>query len=92
MTRSITIVNTSNWANEDYVVRQRSTYSPDIEPVETRIAPGEMVTFCPDNYDVEFEAVADVKEEPFLQRGGGQQQVWPHVVSWVGTAPRTRSG
>lgn len=84
MTRSVTIVNTSNWDNEDYMVEKLSF---DNKREKIRLRPGEMVTFTPKNgEDVRItESVPEGKEiEPIYRtatRAGKRDdgQVWPCV-------------
>ena len=89
MTRSVTIVNTSNWDGEDWLVRQRYLgVGENVSPGtwrEERLRPGEMFSCMIGSPGWEVEVVAsDSKEpEPFMLNG---KQVVPAVVALVGTA------
>ena len=89
MTRSVTIVNTSNWDGEDYIIRERNKNNENATPVETRIKPGESKQVSPDYIDIEFEAADSKEPEPFELNG---QQVFPFVISSVGINPNSQSG
>ena len=102
MSRSITVVNTSNWAGEDYVLRTRSKHARQhaeesggkMPPWnEKTLKPGEMEKVYPEQQDFEFEPVTD-KEAPFRLEGGEgrTKQVFPNVVAFVGTAPNVEMG
>lgn len=71
MTRSITIVNNSNWEHEDYaVVTPRGV---------VYLKPGERTTFTPDNFaNVAVQEVTPEKPEPFHDRDEGVQ-LTPHI-------------
>ena len=93
MTRSVTIVNTSNWQHEDWLVRQRWVGGEEPgEWEETRIKPGEMKTTMLGSENWEVEVVADTPQEPEPFRLSGKGQALPQVASWVGEAPKLRSG
>ena len=69
MTRSVTIVNTSNWEHEDYIVHGYEGHHPD----GTRLRPGEKVTFTPtDGMAIRLEAVAEKNAVPFRDAEGNQ--------------------
>ena len=89
MTRSVTIVNMSNWDGEDYIIRERLKNSKTAVPVETRLKPGESKQVCPEYIDIEFEAVDSKEPEAFRLNG---QQVFPFVISSVGISPDSQSG
>lgn len=50
MTRSVTIVNTSNWDNEDYIITRKRTM--DSDPETTTLKPGESLTISPGDKEV----------------------------------------
>lgn len=87
MTRSVTIVNTSNWDGEDWIVRQRylgegENASPG-EWTKELLRPGEM-TSCmigKPAWEVEVVAYNSKEPEPFMMNG---EQVLPSVVAVVG--------
>ena len=89
MTRSVTIVNTSNWDGEDYIVSERIKNYPDAKPTKTKIKPGQSVRVSPDHNDIEFEAVDSKEPEAFRLNG---QQVFPFIISSVGSNPDSRTG
>lgn len=91
MTRSVTIVNTSNWEHEDYIVRaSRQETEPHSEeyrrPEGQRLKPGESVTVFPrENETFAIDAVEDEKPEPFYAptvegRKLARSQVLPKVT------------
>ena len=89
MTRSVTIVNTSNWDGEDWIVKQR--FGPN-KWDETTIKPGEAIRSMlgSPNWEVQVEAVESSYAETV-------QVVWrPAGVSLrdigVGTYPRVDKG
>ena len=95
MTRSITIVNTSNWDGEDWIIRQRykSPAQAGTGNVvnagpwnEVRITPGQSYRSMlgSPNWDVEIEPVESKIPEPFYLSG---RQVLPVVLSYVGETP-----
>ena len=62
MTRSVTIVNTSNWDHEDYIV-----HTGDIEG--TRLRPGEKMSFTPvSGQPMTIEAVSDKEAVPIYRK------------------------
>ena len=74
MTRSVTIVNTSNWEHEDYIVHGYQGHYPD----GTRLRPGEHVCFTPtDGMTITLEGVAEKNAVPFYDADGKQD--WPRV-------------
>ena len=93
MTRSVTIVNTSNSDGEDWVVKERWVGGDEPGPWnEKTIKPGEHVCSMlgSENWEVEVEAVEEKEPEAFRLTGRGQ--VFPQVVSWVGEAPKSFGG
>ena len=89
MTRSITIVNSSNWDGEDYLVRQRQAHPGgdelnDYPWNEMTLKPGENITLCPEGTDFEFMPTDSKIPEPFNLNG---EQVFPIVLSYVGQLP-----
>ena len=95
MTRSVTIVNTSNWDGEDWVVKERFRGSGNSDPGpwnETIIKPGENThsMLGSSNWEVKIEATESKEPKPFDLSGRGQ--VFPQVVSWVGESPKVRGG
>ena len=85
MTRSVTVVNTSNWDGEDYIVK-RVGFDNKLE--ETRLRPGEYFRFAPrDGQSVTLVEASDGGPVPFsaAQVKGGDvgkradEQVWPRV-------------
>ena len=83
MTRSITIVNTSNWDGEDYKV-----ISKDNRPVEhpmpdqvVILKPGDQTVIYPDTHNIVFEKLESKEPEPFRQNG---DQTFPEVITFVG--------
>ena len=94
MTRSVTIVNTSNWDGEDWIVRERFKGSGNGNPGpwnETTIKPGESAhsMLGSPNWEVEVEAVDSKEPEAFRLNG---KQVLPQVMSWVGEKANVRGG
>ena len=73
MTRSVTIVNTSNWEHEDYVVRSsiqadnpHSIVDATRTPEGARLKAGERLIVHPrEGESFSIEAVEDRKAEPF---------------------------
>ena len=100
MTRSVTIVNTSNWDGEDWIIKQRHK-SPsqagtgnvvNVGPWnEVRITPGQSFRSMlgSPNWEVEIEPVESKTPEPFYLNG---KQVLPIVVSYVGESPGKEVG
>ena len=84
MTRSVTIVNTSNWDNEDYIVKKEGW---DGSEEEICLRPGESATFTPKDGKpvVLAESVPEGKEPiPFYRQASkngkrDDEQVWPCV-------------
>ena len=71
MTRSVTIVNTSNWKHEDVFVGERYDSKGMSMPGNAiRLAPGDKMTVGPYEVDKEvvitIKAVEDKKPEPFM--------------------------
>ena len=93
MTRSVTIVNTSNWDGEDWVVKQRFKRSDNSLGSwdETTIKPGESMRSMigSPNWEVEIKDVDSKEPEPFYFNG---EQVLPQVMSWVGKKPNIVGG
>ena len=104
MTRSVTIVNTSNWDGEDWEVVAKNPNNPDADPEVTRIRPGESCMVNPAYEDVSFRAVDDGNKPfhltgverdhktPNIGRISGRGQVFPFVVSGVGHVEQVREG
>ena len=107
MTRSVTIVNTSNWDGEDYEIVERHAGAPHAKETVTRLRPGERVMVNPDYNDIEFRAVgySDQRAQPFYLTGikhartkdklgvsSGYGQVYPFVLSGVGHIEKPVSG
>ena len=93
MTRSVTIVNTSNWDGEDWVVKERFKGNGDPGPWnEATIKPGESVhsMLGSPNWEVEIEATESKVPKPFDLSGRGQ--VFPQVMSWVGEKANVGGG
>ena len=78
MTRSVTIVNTSNWEHEDVEVNQIHLSAMDRT---VRLKPGESMTVGPyDKVSVAVIRIAPVEEKeptPFKKEDG--EQDWPTV-------------
>ena len=72
MTRSITIINTSNWKDEDYMV--------DTPHGRVYLRPGESLTMTPPeaSLDVPVHLSEPGKPEPFIDKDEGVQ-LTPHV-------------
>ena len=82
MTRSLTVVNTSNWDGEEYLVKTRwKRGNPDAGWEETVLKPGEMKAVFPESMDIEFVEQESKKPEPFYLNG---YQVLPSVIATVG--------
>lgn len=90
MTMQLTVTNTSNWANEDYVLKStrdiRKCNSPSIYDEDgIRLRPGESYTFCPgDEGNIDIKAVKEHQPAPFVVphvRDGKRhdKQVFPKV-------------
>ena len=77
MTRAITIVNTSNWDGEDYIIRTRQDHIWN----EMTLKPGENITLCPEWMDFELRPIDSKEPTPFVFNG---EQVFPIVLSYVG--------
>ena len=93
MTRSVTIVNTSNWDGEDYIVRTRFRHPGgdalnDHPWEEKTLTPGESMTFSPEAREHEFRSTNSKDPEPFYLN---DEQVFPVVLSFVGTPPQEKS-
>lgn len=87
MTRSVTIVNTSSWDGEDYVIRTRIKGVMEGAKWDARqLKPGESFAAYPDHFDIQFEAVDSKTPEPFHLN---DKQVFPRVISWVGRKEST---
>ena len=73
MTRSLTIVNTSNWEHEDYVVRTPHG--------AVHLKPGQMTQFTPASFrPIHVSAAEPDVPEPFLEPQDDYQcQLIPHV-------------
>ena len=83
MTRSVTIVNTSNWDGENYLIKCRFT-PLDQEPKaweETTLRPGESFRYIPDAQELIIEPVDSKPPEPFYVN---EKQVLPFLVSGIG--------
>ena len=70
MTRSITIVNNSNWDHEDFIIHAKPDNKDEYNRLNyldgKKIAPGEKLTFTPvKGYTISFEEVEEKKPEPF---------------------------
>ena len=87
MTMSLTIVNTSNWDGEDYIVTEPAT--ADSPARAKTIKPGERTVVSPrDDGTNEFVITATVKEDkkpfvvPVMKKDGtmGTAQTWPEVI------------
>ena len=92
MTRSVTIVNTSNWDGEDWIVKERFNGNGIPGPWnETTIKPGESEPSMlgSPNWEVKIEAVNSKEPEAFYLNG---KQVFPQVMSWVGEKANVRGG
>ena len=78
MTRSVTIVNTSNWEHEDVEVNQIHLSAMDRT---VRLKPGESMTVGPyDKSSVAVIRIAPVEEkEPIPFKGDDGEQDWPRV-------------
>ena len=79
MTRSVTIVNTSNWEHEDYIVRRRRS---DFDggtglPDDTRLQPGDVMQFTPGRESISILPVEEQTPVPFRDADGNQD--WPRV-------------
>ena len=86
MTRSVTIVNTSNCDGEDYIIRTRIKGVVEGAKWNARqLKPGESFVVYPDGFAIQFEAVDSRKPEPFYLNG---EQVFPRVISWIGKEPK----
>ena len=90
MTRSVTIVNTSNWDGEDYLVRKAPGGSwwrqnKAIPDSVVTLKPGESISLCPEVTDFEIRPTNSKKPEPFRLNG---DQVFPVVLSYVGQIPK----
>ena len=93
MTRSIAVVNMSNWDGEDYVLRTRFKGSDSAQWMTVALKPGESHTFCPD--DSEFEVKGKTRDkppEPFHSaqgaalggRLGEPRQMFPWLETGIG--------
>lgn len=76
MTRSLTIVNSSNWEHEDYEFSIPIT-NPTAGPAKyktVRLKPGEYIAYCPvtKTFTVSGEEKQDEKPVPFYVNGEGQ--------------------
>ena len=72
MTRSITIVNTSNWDGEDWVVRTRNHSSED-KWESMRLSPGQKMALNPQYQEFSIDADNSKVPEPFNDKDGGGQ-------------------
>ena len=83
MTRSITIVNNSNWDGEDYVLKSNVEFGPG--EMEVTLKPGEMRTLTPrKGQEISFDAVDSKEPEPFYkpiieENRLGRKQILPRV-------------
>ena len=88
MTASFVIVNTSNWDGENLKV-----FLPNRDgPVE--LAPGEQAGSSVSHVDVtkvDIELHADA-QKPFYLEGKEKGQVFPYVISGVGSQPKVSRG
>lgn len=74
MTMSLTLVNTSNWDNEDYEIEYVDQFG---NKGKGTIRPGEMVTICPSEKAPTVKAVPRHNQEvPFYMNG---RQMFPRV-------------
>ena len=86
MTRSITIVNTSNWDGEDYEVRFETVVG-GVETVRI-LRPGERCSFNPAHQKMTFvekDRLPDNSRSFNLHGVGPAKQVFPFVISGVGS-------
>ena len=94
MTRSVTIVNTSNWDGEDYEIITKAKGS-DEEWLRHYLKPGESCKVVPGVMDIEFRP-AGMREDarPFHLVVGtrSDRQVFPFVISGVGLVEKPVSG
>ena len=87
MTRSMTLINSSNWENEDYIVEIERE---DGTVVQTRLKPGEHFIFQPDDQ----HTIRDIREDepsnpvPFRTNRGDQIVVDVAVNKRVATSLR----
>ena len=81
MTRAVTIVNTSNWAGEDYRVVVRRESFPEWEE-EYLLRPGDRCTVCPPEGGTIEYIPEEETSEPYYTTTRGQ--VFPFVYSGVG--------
>ena len=66
MTRSLTIVNTSNWEHEDYEIRLKNKQLKDEQLDTVRLKPGEQMAFQPDYVEVvSIHAIEEQDIKPF---------------------------
>ena len=78
MTRQVTIVNTSNWDGEDWIVSLHQKGTGNVE--RTTLKPGEQTDFNPEYEEVSFEATESKTPEPVSLTGKGQ--VFPQVLAY----------
>ena len=80
MTRSLRIVNTSNWDGEDFKVRMRPKSLLPTEWSEVCLKPGEM-TNCYSDWELQIEKIESKDPKPFYLNG---KQVFPRIKTFVG--------
>ena len=89
MTMSLTLVNTSNWEHEEYVIEGgKIAYIANGQLVDTvRLKPGEKVVIYPDKEPGTAMRITAIQEDetpfyaPCINKDGtlGKGQTWPEV-------------
>ena len=89
MTRSITIINTSNWDGEDYELYMDYKHNPEgVAPKKIVLKPGDSYSYNPATMAVGVEAVErEGGINPFRLNG---KQVFPQFISYLGCEGEAR--